>query len=126
MTEDKARALQNRQLQEAIQEFQKVKVKELAEGKLSELARKKRLHELEEQEKQVKENIRVEFNRLQSMVNEAKDYAEALGMTVNEALLLLTWREVKFIHWDMDNTLPNILKGAKIQGEQKKGTQPPT
>lgn len=119
MSEEKLKALKDRQLSEAVVQFQKAKAAMLAEDKLKGLARKKRLRELEEQEKQIKEDIRIEFERLQGMTNEAKDYAEAFGMTVNEALLLLTWREVKFIHFDIDNTLPNIIKEAKKAGNPK-------
>jgi len=72
---------------------------------LSELGdekRRERIHELTQQEKQVKEELTKDCQELQSILKEARDYAKMLDIDVGKALPLLCYRELKRIHWHID------------------------
>lgn len=73
-------------------------------SKLSDKERQKRLNELTQQEKQAKEETTKDCQELQSILKEARDYAKMLNCDTKEALLLLSYREMKMIHWHIDQT----------------------
>jgi hypothetical protein len=79
---------------------------------LSELGdekRRKRLDELMEQEKQAKEELTKDCQELQLILKEARDYAKMLNCDTKEALLLLCYRELKRIHWHIDQMNEPLL-----------------
>ncbi len=70
-------------------------------GKLSAKKKRKRIKELKQQEKQAKEGWKQEYESLQTILKEAKDYAELLDIDLKDALLVLACREIKKVHWDL-------------------------
>lgn len=73
-------------------------------GELSDEERRKRLEELAQQEKQAKEGLTEDCRELQLILKEARDYAKMLGVDAKEALLILSYREMKRMHWHIDQT----------------------
>jgi len=66
---------------------------------------KKRLAELGKQETRAKESLRQEYGDLKNSLVEAKDWARILKVKPNVALLLLNYRELKQIHWHIDQMM---------------------
>jgi len=64
--------------------------------------REGRLIELGEQEAQAKKEINQQYEELKGILSDAKDWARILKVKPNVALLLLSYRELKQIHWHLD------------------------
>jgi len=95
-------------LQSRLKEVEKTFTALKVDTMLSELGdekRRKRLDELMEQEKQAKEELTKDCQELQSILKEARDYAKMLNCDTKEALLLLCYRELKRIHWHIDQII---------------------
>lgn len=71
-------------------------------AELSEKERRERLHELTQQEKLTKEELTKDCQELQQILKEARDYVKMLSCDTKEALLILSYRELKRIHWHID------------------------
>lgn len=70
--------------------------------------REKRLIELEEQENQAKEELRQEYKELKSVLIEAKTWSSTLKVDMNTALLLLSYRELRQLHWHIDQMAASL------------------
>jgi len=64
--------------------------------------REKRLVELGEQEIQAKKELNQEYEELKNLLSEARTWSGTLKVKPNVALLLLSYRELKQIHWHID------------------------
>lgn len=94
-------------LQLRLKEVEKTFTALKADTMLSELndeERRKRLHELTQEEKDAKEELAKDCQELQLILKEARDYAKLLNCDTKEALLSLSYREMKRIHWHIDQT----------------------
>ncbi len=69
-------------------------------GKLSPKKKRKGIKELRQQEKEEKEGLKQEYERMLYLLSQAKDYAEMLNIELTEALSLLAYREIDKLHWD--------------------------
>ena len=78
-------------------------------SELSDKERRKRLEELAQQEKQVKEELTKDCQELQAVLKEARDYAKMLDIDIGKALPLLCYRELKRIHWHIDQMNEPLL-----------------
>lgn len=76
-------------------------------SKLNDKDQQKHLHELTQQENQAKEELTKDCQELQLVLKEARDYTKMLNCDTKEALLLLSYREMKRIHWHIDQTKTN-------------------
>lgn len=67
--------------------------------------RKRRIDELVEQEKQTKAEAERNYQELQVVLKDAKLLAKSLNIQLSQALQLLYYRELKQIHWHIDQMI---------------------
>lgn len=65
--------------------------------------REKRLTDIEKQESQAKKELNQQYEELKGILTDAKDWSRILKVKPTVALLLLSHRELKQIHWHIDS-----------------------
>lgn len=68
--------------------------------------RQKRIDELVKQGKQAKASAKNNYQQLQAILKSTKFLAESLEISLTEALQLLSYRELKQIHFHIDQRIP--------------------
>ena len=68
--------------------------------------RQRRIAELTEQEKQAKESVESSYQELQVTLKRANSLAKSLKISLSEALQVLSYQELKQIHWHIDQRIP--------------------
>lgn len=68
--------------------------------------RQRRIEELVKQEKQAKAAAETNYRDLQAILKSAKSLAKSLKIPLSEALQVLSYQELKQIHWHIDQALP--------------------
>ena len=65
--------------------------------------RRKRIDQLVKQEKHEKEIAKNNYREIQDNLKNAKNLAKSLDLPLSQALQVLSYHELKGIHWHLDN-----------------------
>lgn len=64
--------------------------------------RDRKIAKLREEEEAAKDQLKQDIAELRNLLKESEEYSKILRVKTHDALLLLAYRELKRIHWHLD------------------------